>query len=184
MGSTGRFLTGRPPGEADDILRHADKNPNRKGAVDLCANLCDGQQPGDFAALGAAIAGGKFDYVLALGSQIESNDGLAALSTFEGLIDFGSHEGPLTRYARVGLPAATSAEASGTYVNAKGIAQASERAILPLGSSRPAWKLLSLLSEKLGSPLGWKKLADLRRELEGGDAVDTPQATLSTGATS
>ncbi len=184
MGSTGRFLAGRPAGEADDILRHADKNPNRQGALDLCLNLCDGQEPGDFAALGAAITGGKFDYVLALGSQIESNEGLAALGTFEGLLDFGTHEGPLTRYARVGLPAATSAEASGTYVNAKGIAQASERAILPLGSSRPAWKLLSLLSDKLGKPLGWKKLADLRRALEGGDAKDTAEAALSTGATS
>ena len=69
-------------------------------------------------------------------------------------------------------------------MNAKGIAQASERAILPLGSSRPAWKLLSLLSDKLGKPLGWKKLADLRRALEGGDAKDTAEAALSTGATS
>ena len=184
IGSTGRFLAGRPAGEADDILRHADKNPNRQGALDLCLNLCGGQEPGNFAELGAAITGGKFDYVLALGSQIESNDGLAALSTFEGLIDFGTHEGPLTRYARIGLPAATSAEASGIYVNAKGLAQDSERAILPLGAARPAWKLLSLLSAKLGQPLGWKKLADLRRALEGGDAKDTAEAALSTGATS
>jgi NADH-quinone oxidoreductase subunit G len=179
LGSTGRFIAGRPPGEADDVLRHADKNPNRQGAIDLCGT----EPPGDFAALGAALNGGKFDYVLALGSQIESNDGLAALSTFAGLIDFGSHEGPLTRYARVGLPAATSAEASGTYVNVKGLSQASERAIRPLGSSRPAWKLISLLSEKLEKPLGWKKLADLRRALEGGDAKDSAEAALNTGAT-
>ena len=183
VGSTGRFLSGRPSGEADDVLRHADKNPNRQGVLDLCLNPSGGVKPGDFAALGVAIAGGKFDYVLALGSQIESNDGLSALSTFQGLIDFGAHEGPLTRYARVGLPAATSAEGSGTFVNAKGIAQSSERAIRPLGAARPAWKLLSLLSERLGNPLGWEKLADLRRSLEGGDAKASSEAALSKGAT-
>ena len=41
------------------------------------------------------------------------------------------------------LPACSWADASGTYVNAKGIRQTSDKALAPLGSSLPAWEQIA-----------------------------------------
>jgi NADH-quinone oxidoreductase subunit G len=60
------------------------------------------------------------------------------------------------------LPASSWAEADGTFVNAKGMAQESEKVITPQGSSKPAFRLIAELSTAAGKPLSWKKLAELR----------------------
>ena len=57
--------------------------------------------------------------------------------------------------AHVVLPATTWAEAAGTYVNAKGMAQKSEAAIRPRGESRPAWEWAGLVAKALGLPSGF-----------------------------
>jgi NADH-quinone oxidoreductase subunit G len=63
------------------------------------------------------------------------------------------------------LPAASWAEASGTYVNYKGIHQVSEKALEPLGSSKPAWQQLSEIGQALGLDAAWTKLKQIRAKL-------------------
>jgi NADH-quinone oxidoreductase subunit G len=68
----------------------------------------------------------------------------------------------MKRTAHVLLPAATFAETSGTYVNLEGRWQSQEGAARPLGSCRPAWKILRVLGNLL-------QLADF--EYQSSDAV-------------
>jgi NADH-quinone oxidoreductase subunit G len=71
------------------------------------------------------------------------------------------------------LPAASWAESDGTFVNAKGMAQESEKAIVPQGDSLPAWRLAGELSSLLGASIAWRKLRDVRAAMapEAGAAV-------------
>jgi NADH-quinone oxidoreductase subunit G len=55
----------------------------------------------------------------------------------------------MKRCAHILLPAATFAETSGTYVNLEGRWQSQGGAAKPLGSSRPAWKILRVLGNLL-----------------------------------
>ena len=94
-----------------------------------------------------------------------------------------SHEGPLADAAHVILPAATWAEASGTYVNAKGLQQTADKAIDLLGSARPAWEQVADLARALGYVPGWKKLKDVRARLGLPAGAPSPDAAdaLSAG---
>jgi NADH-quinone oxidoreductase subunit G len=94
------------------------------------------------------------------------------------LVTIASHDGPLVRRAHVALPACTWAEAEGTYVNSRGMAQKSERAIEPKGASRPGWELVSKLGEALGYATRWRKLKDVRRAME----PETTSAAVTAGA--
>jgi NADH-quinone oxidoreductase subunit G len=58
----------------------------------------------------------------------------------------------MKRVAHVLLPAGTFAETSGTYVNLEGRWQSQGGAAKPLGSSRPAWKILRVLGNELDLP--------------------------------
>jgi NADH-quinone oxidoreductase subunit G len=80
----------------------------------------------------------------------------------------------------------------GTYVNRKGMAQRSERALRALGDARPAWELVARLGRALGYALPWKKLADVHRAMaaagvgaapDGGKEQATPAAAAKPEAT-
>ncbi len=159
LGTGNVFLGGKAPGEGDDVLKHADKNPNTAGATALTTSA----PPGSFADLIEMIRGGKVTHVIALGADAPQKADL--FNSLDSLIILAPNVGPLSQFATVTLPAATWAEASGTYVNADGIAQDSERAITPRGEAAPAWRLISELGRKLGFAIGWKRLKDVRRAM-------------------
>ena len=79
-----------------------------------------------------------------------------ALSTLAGarcvvaVSAYASEE--MKRAAHILLPAGTFAETSGTYVNLEGRWQSQEGAARPLGSCRPAWKILRVLGNLLELP--------------------------------
>jgi NADH-quinone oxidoreductase subunit G len=156
LGVTRHFATGRPDGAGDTILRHTDKNPNRAGVRAL-----GGETLGELSALVAAIESGAVRTVLALGSSLELPEASAALAKTT-LVSLSTHQGPLAAAAKVVLPASSWAEASGTFVNAKGMAQESSRAIAPRGASRPAWRLALALGARLEKPLPFGRAEDLR----------------------
>jgi NADH-quinone oxidoreductase subunit G len=162
LGTGQLYLSGKPQGEADDVLRHADKNPNTGGVTALCTT----SPPGSLGELSKAIADGRVSHVIALGSDASDPDALDAFGKLTGLVTLASHEGPLTKRANVVLPASTWAECDGTFVNANGVAQESEKAISPQGESEPAWKLAALLGKALGFPMGWNKLSQVRKAME------------------
>jgi NADH-quinone oxidoreductase subunit G len=163
LGATQVFSTGRPAGEGDKILRHTDKNPNTAGVATLTAP----KKPQTFAALAAAIQAGAITHVLALGSAVDDEPSLKALGRLKGLVVLGTWQGPLTDAAHVLLPASSWAECDGQFMNAKGIVQESEQAVEPRGQSRPAWKLAAALGVRLGVPIAWHSLDELRAALSG-----------------
>jgi len=77
------------------------------------------------------------------------------------------------------LPASSWAESDGTFVNAKGMAQESEKTINPQGASKPAFRLIADLAALAGKPLGFKKLAELRAAM----APAAPRSVSSESAT-
>ncbi len=168
------FLSGRPAGHGDAILRDADKNPNTRGATALCTTT----PPGSVRELMTGISAGRFTHVIALGSDLSEPSEAGALDDLDVLVVITPWRGPIEDAADVVLPACTWAEASGTYVNRQGTAQESERAIQPRGDSAPAWKLVSAVAAALGFPLRFTKLSEVRRAMspEAGAAVAAPPA--------
>ena len=159
LGVAKLYLTGRAPGEADAVLRHADKNPNTNGVVALCGST----RPEPLSALATAIERGLVTHVLALGSAVAEPNAVPALSKLRGLVALSTWDGPIAAAAHVLLPATSWAETDGHYTNAAGITQESVQAIMPCGDARPAWKLLAALALRLGcgSALPWRSIDDL-----------------------
>jgi len=158
FGFTGVYQSGRPAGQGDDILRHPDKNPNTAGI----AALGKAAALKTFVEFVEAIRAGKAQTVIALGTATPTGGGAAALSDVKNLIAISTHEGAFPERARVVLPASSWAESDGTFVNAKGLAQESEKVITPQGASKPAFRLIAELASAAGKPLAWKKLSELR----------------------
>jgi NADH-quinone oxidoreductase subunit G len=109
-----------------------------------------------------ALTERKFTHVLALGSAVGEAEQASVLRSTKNLVVFATHLGPLVEHAAVVLPASSWAEGDGTFVNAKGKAQLSAKAISPQGDSRPAWELIAVLGRALGRATPWTKLGELR----------------------
>jgi NADH dehydrogenase/NADH:ubiquinone oxidoreductase subunit G len=120
-----------------------------------------------FEQLIADIVATRVTHVIALGGATprESADDLGTLKSLRGLVTVATNEGPLSQTAHVVLPAASWAETSGTYVNAKGMKQRSEKAIDLLGAARPGWEQVAELATALGYETTWTKLKDIRARL-------------------
>src|SRR5262249_19803603 len=110
-------------------------------------------------------------HVLALGSQAPAD--AAALGKIKHLVSLATHEGPFQKHAEVVLPAASWAEAEGTFVNRQGTTQESERAVTPRGDSRPAVRSVHELRLALDRPPAWKKLGELRAAMQPASAAAT-----------
>ena len=177
LGVSQVFSTGRPPGPGDQILRHVDKNPNTQGVAALLAP----KRPQDLKALSAAIASGAVTHLLALGSEVSDVASAAALGKLSGLVALSVWEGPLAAAAHVVLPASSWAESDGLFVNAKGLSQESEQAIEPMGQSRPAWKLAAALGVRLGAPVPWRSLEELRTAMAGAALPPRSRPSLQPG---
>jgi NADH-quinone oxidoreductase subunit G len=163
------FWSGAPDGYEDEILIHKDKSSNTAGVKQL-AELA---RP--FSALVEGLTSGAIKHVIALGgatptTKQESEAAEKALASAETIITIASHDGPLTKAAAIVLPASSWAEASGTYVNFKGLRQQSDKAIESQGSSKPAWQQIALLARALGYEASWTKLRDIRSRLGEGSA--------------
>jgi NADH-quinone oxidoreductase subunit G len=162
VGTKSAFMSGKPDGYEDTILINRDKNPNARGVEQLA--------PGVKAlpSLLDEVQASRITHVIALG-------GAAAVDVdaFRSakVVVVAAHEGPLTEVATVVLPATSWAEGSGTFVNAKGLRQVSDKALEPLGASKPAWAQLAALATALGYAPSWTSLKQVRAKL-GGATVD------------
>jgi len=157
------FESGQPGGASDDILMHADKNPNSTGIRKLLGpTLQTAEQLLD------GLRSGQLTHVLSLGATFKDSaiaDECGKLSSLVQVV-MTSHDGTLVAGAKVVLPVCSWAEADGTFVNAAGLAQVSEQAIMPLGQALPGWKWVSHLASSLGHELGLASLDDARRLVE------------------
>jgi len=157
LGAGELYLAAKPDGEGDEILRHADKNPNRAGVVGLCTS----SPPHPVAELVDKVKDGSVTHILALGIEAEA-EVTASLVGHTHVVALATHESAALEGARVVLPASSWAESEGTFVNANELAQRSGRVVRPLGASEPAWRLVSLLARAMGHELEWKRVAELR----------------------
>jgi NADH-quinone oxidoreductase subunit G len=167
------YFTGRRDGYADDILIHRDKNSNTSGVQ----QLAPGAKP--LRALLDDVTASRVTHVIALGGAAAVEPEALGAAT---LVTIAAHDGPLARLAAVLLPATSWAEQSGTFVNAKGIRQVSEKALEPQGVSKPAWKSIAELASALGYEATWTKLKEIRARIAGGaasSAAASPSAAAS-----
>ena len=112
-------------------------------------------------ATGDIVAGagkGELDVVFLLGADEVDMSGFGdALVVYVGTHgDAGAHR------ADVILPGAAYTEKSGTYVNTEGRPQLASRAAFPPGEARDDWAILRALSARLGDPIPYDNLAELR----------------------
>ncbi len=174
LGTTSFYVSGLPDGYEDKILIHRDKNPNREGVAALARDAKS------FADLVTDIRAGRATHVIALGGEapLDHHDGEPAFEKLQAMVTIAAHDGPLTRAATVVLPATTWAEASGTYVNAKGIRQVADKALEPIGGAAPAWTQIAHVARSLGLNPQWGELKQIRTRLS--SEVPAQTATSST----
>ena len=77
----------------------------------------------------------------------------------------GHHGDAGARIADVILPGAAYTEKDGTYVNLEGRPQRAYAASAPLGEAREDWRILRALSARLGKPLAYDTLDELRARM-------------------
>ena len=155
------FLSAKGPWKADKILRNADQNPNRAGALAVAS----GASVGTLKDLAAAVNAGTVSAVLALGGHVDTDpNSLTGLGQLP-LVLIASHDTPLAKWASVLLPAATPFESEGSFVNAAGLAQGYKRAMLPKGDAAPAWDLVAKLGRAMDLDLAYGRLKEVRAAL-------------------
>jgi NADH-quinone oxidoreductase subunit G len=130
----------RVPGDQDDLLIRADKNPNTRGAELIGFD-------GDVAEVLAAVRAGRvrclwiFEHDL-LDSALPEADVRAALDAAGTVVFTGSNANATSARAHLVLPAATWVERDGTFTNFEGRVQRFRPALAPLGESLPAWDII------------------------------------------
>jgi NADH-quinone oxidoreductase subunit G len=168
LGANKLYLAALGGWEGDSILRSADNNPNRAGAL-----LVAGGNLGTLKDLLSDVAQGAIDGVLSLGwASAESAAELAPLGKLKVHVSLTSNEGALPSVAQVVIPVTVHAETAGTFVNGKGVAQQFKRAVFPPEGVKPAWEALSSLAKALGKDIRFGSLSEVRAALPAARAVD------------
>ncbi len=112
-------------------------------------------------AIVAAAGKGDLDIVFLLGA-----DEVDMTAFGDAMIVYlGTHGDAGAHRADVILPGAAYTEKSGIYVNTEGRPQLANRAAFPPGEARDDWSILRALSARLGDPIPYDSLADLRAGL-------------------
>ena len=168
LGTRSVYRGGRPPGEADDILRDADKNPNTAGLEAIFAAF--DIEVHDLDALLADLQSGAVSAVYQVGGDLPApmdllRETLQATSDTWRFVVQTSNVCAAAEKAQVVLPAAAWAEVDGTFTNRDGRVQRVRAAVPPKGSSRPHWEITGLVAQRMGFDLAVEGPRQLLREL-------------------
>jgi NADH-quinone oxidoreductase subunit G len=143
------------PGDEDEFLIRADKNPNSRGAA-LCGLLPRAGGLDAAGIIGAAAAGRiKLLWVFhhdLFQSSWAAADIERALAGAATLVFQGATANGTSARAHLVLPSAAYAEADGTFTNFEGRVQRFRRALDPPGDALPGWEILARLGRGLGLP--------------------------------
>lgn len=140
------------PGDEDNFLIRADKNPNTRGAELIGPD-------GDAGGILAAARAGRLRHLWVFGHDLfdtawpapEVEEAVAALQT---LVFTGTNENQTSRRAHLVLPAAAWVERDGTFTNFEGRVQRFRAAVDPVGEARPEWQMCAELLTALGEEPG------------------------------
>lgn len=140
------YLGGRAPGVEDEILRKADKNPNRKGVETIFAAKGLTLQPvEDFSPQG-------IESLLVFGDEHDLDEGtVAKLGEVPNRVVMGGFKNALWDLATVFLPTRIPFEKDGSFTNFDGRVQRIHRAI----KASPTCKSEGWYGLKLGQTLGF-----------------------------
>jgi NADH-quinone oxidoreductase subunit G len=144
----------RTPGDEDNFLIRADKNPNGRGA-ELCG-LLPRRSGRDAAGILAAAASRRlkllwiFHHDLAQSAWGES-DVRVALDGPAMVVFQGTNANVGSARAHLVLPSVAYAEREGTFTNFQGRVQRFRTALTPLGEARPDWAILADVGRALGA---------------------------------
>jgi NADH-quinone oxidoreductase subunit G len=167
LGGAKVALVGHADGEGDDLLRLADRNPNRAGITRVLEAL--GVEILTQPELEAEISGGSIKALLAVGHEVSSPEALAgALARLEVVVHVAHARSPLTDVAHVTLPSVAWVQADGTWLNADGRAQRLTPAFAPSGDARPAHEWLVEIAGGLGTSMALPSVETIRAEMERG----------------
>ncbi|MBW4038677.1 MAG: formate dehydrogenase subunit alpha [Acidobacteria bacterium] len=89
-------------------------------------------------------------------SDANANDVAKAFGELDFLVVQDIFFSETCRYADLVLPASPSLEKDGTFVNTERRIQRLYQVFEPLGDSKPDWKIIQMIAEKLGGAGGWK----------------------------
>jgi NADH-quinone oxidoreductase subunit G len=141
------------PGDQDDFLIRADKNPNTRGAELI--GLSPGAGGLDGAGMIAAAAAGRLKLLWILHHDLSRSAWApaqveAALATAEMVVFQGTNANSTSAAAHLVLPSAAYVEREGTFTNFEGRVQRFRTALDALGEARPDWEVFSGLAVALG----------------------------------
>lgn len=134
-------------GESDNMLISADRNPNTTGA-----KLILGKTGTGLNTIRRGVKNGSIRSLIVLGEDVTAEAGIPEqdLAELDYLLVMDHSETPTTKAADVVLPGVTFAEKYGTMVNVAGRIQRLNKAIEPVGDSRPDWDILRDITQRLG----------------------------------
>ena len=136
------------PGDQDDFLIRADKNPNTRGAELIglgqaeAATILEGARQGRIKLLWI-FQHGLFD------SALSAADVTAALSGAEMVVFQGTNANATSAGAHLVLPSAAYVEREGTFTNFQGRVQRFRTVVEPLGEAMADWQSLGRLGRAL-----------------------------------
>jgi NADH-quinone oxidoreductase subunit G len=150
-----------PDGEADDILRVADKNPNRAGVERVLTDL--GLDTS--ADLVTEIRQGSIKGVLCLGH--EGSEPLAeAAGGLEVVVAIAHAGAGVANVAQVCLPSLAWVQLDGVWLSSSSRLQRLRPAFAPEGAARPAHEWIVELADRMGVAFALPSVATVRAEIE------------------
>jgi len=157
------FRTPEKPGDSDDFLMKADKNPNTAGALNIL------QPDVDAAQIVQKARNGEIDLLYVFGHDLVTLFGKEALYQMSKNVKLfvfqGSNVNETCRYAHLNLPSSVYAEKEGTFTNCQQKVQRIWPAFLPMAEAKGDWEILSLLSEKLGTKLPYQHSNEIFKDI-------------------
>ncbi len=175
------FINGNPPGKSDNLLRRADKNPNRKGVEAIFAGA---GELGTIEALTQALEAGQVQAVYMMDARLpvsgearvafEAALGKAKLVVLQSMQRGGD---TLMERVNVALPACSHAEKEGTFINEAGLAQGFAQAFAPHGASLPDWQIFMRVAKAMGKPLSFTFLHQIQDRVQ--EALVAYEASLA-----
>ena len=167
------FLLGRADGEADAILRQADRNPNRRGVTRVLAHFGFVPQADD--EFVAALAGAEVKAALIVGHDSHRAEAIAqALPKLRASVHITSHSGPISQSAGVSVPSLAWVEQDGIWHNGDDRLQA----LTPAFAGKPAARAVRDWLGELAQALehSWQAPASLAVVRQAMGAADGPYA--------
>ena len=152
------------PAEADEILRRADPNPNRKGCEWLelhRGNTIRGE-------LLREVQAGRIHTLICFRWDLPAllgADFAAVAAKLRTLIVFDTHDHDWGAAPDVLFPLAVYAEQDGTFTNFEGRVQRINAAFPPLGDAQGEVQLMLDLAQQLGVKLGFNSLEGAQQRL-------------------